>query len=204
MKMPRCYLWAVLLLLSPALRGAPLLQLNPASGAINGTPGSTVGFGFTITNNTNYLVVTGSDFCEGAIVSPCPHTLGSYTDFIGAFNFIVVGPAPESPVVSQAFNLAAMTGVGSFQINSTAHVSDFAAGQILITYDLFSRSPNDPNFNPLSDTISNGNLLSAPARVTTTPEPASFGMAGIALVGIAVLKRRKVGPAKLDPQRHQP
>ena len=213
MKMLRCYWWAALLL-CPALHGAPLLQLIPASGAINGAPGATVGWGFTITNNTNYVLVTGSDFCEGAIVSPCPHTLGSYTDFIGAFNFIVVGPPPpptESPVVTQPFNLAAMTGVGSFQINATARVGDFAAGQILITYDLFRRSPNDAAFNPITDTISNGNLLSAPARVTVTPEPASLGMAGIALLSIAVLKRRvcdalarQVAPAKLEAQRHQP
>ena len=189
MKMLRSYLWAVLLL-SPALRAAPLLQLIPSSGALNGTPGATVGWGFTITNNTNFVSVTGSDFCEGAIVSPCPHTLGSYTDFIGAFNFIVVGPAPESPSVTQAFNLAAMTGVGSFQINTTSHVGDFAAGQIRITYDLFRTSPNDPLFNPITDTLSTGNVLSGPARVNVTPEPASLGMAGIALLGFAVLKRR--------------
>lgn len=191
MKMLRSSLWAVLLL-CPIMRGAPLLQLIPASGALSGLPGSTVGWGFTIANTTNFLAVTGSDFCEGAIVSPCPHTIGTYKDFIGAFNFIVVGPAPESPMVTQAFNLATMTGVGSFQINSTAHAGDIAAGQILISYDLFRRSPKDPNFDPSKDTISTGNRLTAAARVAVTPEPASFGMAAMALMGLVVLKRRLI------------
>jgi len=139
--------------------------------------------------------VTGSDFCEAAIVSPCPHTIGNYTDFIGAFNFIVVGPAPESPTVTQTFNLAALTGVGSFRINSTAHAGDLATGQIVISYDLFRRSPNDLNFNPVTDTISAGNLLTSAARLSVVaaavPEPASLGMAALVLLGITALKRRQ-------------
>lgn len=192
MKLLRSGLW-VILFLCPVLSSAPLLQLLPASGALSGAPGSTVGWGFTITNATNFLVVTGSDFCEGAVVSPCPHTIGTYTDFIGAFNFIVVGPAPESAVVSQAFSLPAMTGVGSFQINGTAHAGDVASGQIRVSYDLFRRSPNDPNSDSTVDTISTGNVLTAAARVAVTgvPEPASLGLVGIALIGVAALKRRR-------------
>lgn len=203
--MLRCYLWAVLSL-SPVLGAAPLLQLNPVGGALTGVPNATVGWGFTITNTTNYMEVTGSDFCEGAIVSPCPHTIGNYTDFIGAFNFIVVGPAPESPSVTQAFNLPALTGVGSFHINSTSNAGDVAAGQIVITYDLFSRSPDAVNFNPLTDTLSTGNSLTAAARVTVTgpttvPELASLGMAGLALIGMAVLKHRTLSGYKKGPER---
>ncbi len=191
MKLLRSGLWAILSL-CPVLSSAPLLQLLPPSGAVSGAPGSTVGWGFTITNPTNFLVVTGSDFCEGAVVSPCPHTIGTYTDYIGAFNFIVVGPAPESPVVSQPFSLAAMTGVGSFQINGTSHAGDVASGQVRVSYDLYRTSPNDLNFDPSVDTISTGNVLTATARVAVTvPEPASLGVIGITLMGLAALKRRR-------------
>ncbi|MBY0484005.1 hypothetical protein, partial [Nitrosomonas sp.] len=40
-----------------------------------------------------------------------------------------------------------------------------------LTYDLFSRSPLDANFNPDTDTLSNGNVLSATASVTVSPVP---------------------------------
>jgi hypothetical protein len=74
----------------------------------------------------------------------------------------------------------ALTGIGSFFINPLAQPGDMAIGQIALSYDLFSLSPNDPNFDPFADTVSNGNFLMAPASVTvtktpgSTPEPASL------------------------------
>src|SRR5262245_2009420 len=95
---------------------APILQLIPASGDIGGAAGAVVGWGFTLTNTTDFVVVTSSDFVPSS-------TLGTYTDFIGP-NFIIVGPAPESPVVSQAFNPVALTGIGSFAISAAALPGD--------------------------------------------------------------------------------
>jgi hypothetical protein len=162
---------------------APIFELIPADGAVAGLPGDVVGWGFTLTNDTDYVVVTSSDFVPG---SP----LGTYTDFIGP-NFIVVGPPPESTVVSQVFDPVALTGVGSFAISPSAMFGDTAVGEIQLTYDLFSRSPNDPNFNPATDTISVGNLLSQPASVAVVPEPASWLLVGIAGAALAVLRKRR-------------
>jgi hypothetical protein len=158
----------------------PTLTLTPAGGAITGTAGSTVGWGFTLTNpSTDFLVITGSDFCVGTITSPCSNPLGSYTDFIGQ-QYFVTGPSPESSSMSQSFDLLALTGMGSFLINPLALPGDSATGQLVLSYDLFNLSPNDGNFDSITNTVSNGNFLMTSASVTVTtpvaatPEPSSW------------------------------
>src|SRR5436305_1149521 len=45
--------------LSPlAARATTTLDLQPLSGSVSGPPGSTVGWGFTLTNTSNYLLLT--------------------------------------------------------------------------------------------------------------------------------------------------
>jgi hypothetical protein len=175
----------------------PTLTLDPTNGAITGTAGSTVGWGFTLTNlGPDFAVVTGSDFCVGPITSPCSNSLGTYTDFIGQ-QFFVLGPSPENPMVSQSFDLMALTGIGSLAINPLAQPGDSAIGQIVLSYDLFSLSPNNPNFDPILDTLSDGNFLKAPASVTVAtttvqiPEPGSLSLLACGLFGFLLLKQRR-------------
>ncbi len=174
---------------------APTLALDPVSGAITGVAGSTVGWGFTLTNlGSDFAVITSSDFCVGPITSPCSNPLGTYTDFVGQ-QFFVLGPSPESSSISQSFDLLALTGVGSFFINPLAQPGDKAIGQIVLSYDLFSLSPNDQNFNSIVDTVSVGNFLMAPASVTVTkttvptPEPGSVFLLAIGLAGCLLAKK---------------
>ena len=68
-------LLSVLLVCAQARREP--LTLNPVGGALSGLPGSTVGSGFTLTNDTGYyLVITGTD-----IDFSLP--LGNFSDLIG-------------------------------------------------------------------------------------------------------------------------
>ena len=183
-------------LLAPLLAHAgPVLTLSPTTGSISSLPGGVVGWGFTISNpDPNYLVVTSAQFCITVEVAgfvgcdqyPDPG-LGTFTDHIAQFNFIVAGPAPESSVVSQAFSSDLLTGIGSFAIDAGAALDSSFAGQILLTYDLYSRSPNDPLFDPGFDLISPGNTLTANAAVTAIPEPATFLLVA---AGAVVLLRR--------------
>ena len=114
--------------------------------------------------------------------------MGIFTDYIAQFNFIVAGPAPESPIVSQVFNQALQTGVGSFAIAPAAPFGTFS-GQILLTYDLYSRSPNDPLFDPGVDLITTGNTLTANAAVSAIPEPATILLVACG-AAMLVLRRR--------------
>ena len=180
------------LLSAAGVLAGPVASVQP--GTLAGTPGATVGWGFTFTNTSDFALITSTQFCVGSsgIGTPCALSpLGTYTDFTG-FNFVVAGPAPESTSVTQSFDAGALTGTGSFAI-SPAILGGGSSGQIVFTYDLFSVSPNDPSFDPDFDTISVDNQVAAPASlsVQTVPEPAAFLLAAPALALLALLRRRR-------------
>ena len=156
-----------------------VLTLAPAGGAIAGKPNASIGWGFNLLNDENFMVVTSASFETAA-------AWGSFTDFISASNFFVVGPGPSgSTVWAQQFDAATQTGIGSFVIDKGTPKGSVASGSIVLSYDLFSRSPLDENFNPDTDTVSNGNLLSAAASVTVAvPEPATWA---VLLAGLGVM-----------------
>ena len=164
----------------------PKLTLIPSDGLIAGIPGSTIGWGYTVTNTVDWLVLTSANFEPST-------SMGTFTDYT-QFNFIVVGPAPESESVTQDFDTLALTGAGSFTIAPDAPVGTDIVGEIVMTYDLFSVDPDSPSFNPIEDTISTDNPLPAFAEVEVkaTPEPATWlGMiTGLGLLGGFVLRRR--------------
>ena len=170
-------------LLGIVAEAAPVLLLTPPGGVTAGTPGSTVGFGFQITNLTDFLLVTGSSFTPS---SP----LVTYTDYIGT-NFIVVGPAPESPNVSQPFSSTAHTGVGAFSILGSAPVGVSVNGTLTVNYAIFSRSPNDPLFDPDTDLVTADAAFSQPVTVNVAPEPGTWWMLGAAAPVVIAVRRRR-------------
>jgi PEP-CTERM motif len=197
-RQPKIWVFTLVMgvLLCVNAQAAPLLTLNPVGGALTGAPGDVVGWGFTISNDTNFLTVTGANFCLGVVSPPActSPNIGTFTDFIAQFNFIVVGPAPESTSVSQSYDFSAKTGVGSFAINAGATAGSTNIGEIVLRYDLTSRSPNDPNFNPDTDTVAGGQFLTANASVavtSTVPEPATWLLLGSTLAGLGVARVRR-------------
>ncbi|MEO8593734.1 MAG: PEP-CTERM sorting domain-containing protein [Candidatus Solibacter sp.] len=167
-----------------AAHAGPVFQVLPG-GTVGDFPGTTVGWGFTITNTTDYLVVTGSQF------SPAPFAFfGSYQDLIGTGPLIVLGPSPEPQTLTELFNLSLGTGVGAFHIAATA--AGRLDGQLIVDYALFSVDPNDPNFDPDTDLLVADAQLSAPVSVFATPEPASLLLIAPGLFAMFRLRRKRL------------
>ena len=165
------------------------VTLDPFDGALSGGPGQTVGWGFTLQNSTDYLLVTAADY-----ITTTP--VGTFTDFISGFNFVVVGPSPENVLVSHAFDGAAFTGVGSYRIDGAAPVGALSTGFIQIGYDLYTVSPNDPGFDPGVDFLSSG-TLTAPATIQVTgqaagvPEPSSWVLLALGAAVLPLVRKRE-------------
>ena len=104
------------------------------------------------------------------------------------------GPPKQSPTLTQNFNPTLTTGTGSFAINSNANSLGHAIGEIILTYDVYTVSPNDPNFDPFdpNQVVSTGNTVSLDATVNVIPEPATVASAGSVLAALVALRFRRL------------
>jgi len=155
----------------------------------------TVGWDFTWTSTpildgpnliTPWLLVSNADFVLDSGVNP----VGVFTPFITLpSNYTVVGPDAGNGEVnpwSQPFDTTLQTGIASYSINPFQSFGDLATGNIVLTYDEYRVSPNDPSFNPITDTIATGLTVRARTSVLvanpsggigdTAPEPRPGGL----------------------------
>ncbi len=177
-------------MMAASIEAAPILTLMPSD--LQGFRSSTVGWGFTITNDGNYIEITSAQFCINPQSLPaCAAPAGGvFNDFISNFNDIIVGPPggtlPSS--VSQNFSLASHTGIGSFAIGPLSPLFTLDTGAIVLTYNITDRDPLDPN----AVFVGSGVISANASVLVTLPEPAAMLPVGVVLVGIGVAlgKRR--------------
>lgn len=183
----------------------PVLQVQPSgglyivNGEISAQPGQTVGWGFTLSSDTNYFVETldtitiTSGGAPGVFTDYLTHYLNSLLPVGG----LVLGPnsAFEPQSVQQPFSGAAQSGIGGLAIDPAAPIPSQFTALLSIHYALFSTDPNDPvNFDPNSIVTYNGvelwdAVLEAPLTVNVVPEPASLLL--LAPVAIWAVRRKK-------------
>jgi hypothetical protein len=179
----------------------PTLTLTP-SGTVSGLPGDTVGWGYSIENDTSdYLVVENSYFCdpgEDPSDFDCSPGLGAstYQDFI-ANNFTEIAPNSTG---AQSFDATANTGVGEYSIDPLAVAGQSDVGSIVIVYDLFTTDFLSPDYTCCQ--VGGDVEISAAAEVDVTgtgtspvPEPATQGLvvAGLLLAVVAYRRIRFSG-----------
>ena len=87
----------------------------------------------------------------------------------------------RNPLIETARSIGCcFTGIGSYHINDFQIAGDQTVGTIVLHYDLYRASPNDPAFDPTIDTLAVGQTVSAPSSVTVTavPEPGTGTLVG--------------------------
>ena len=179
----------------------PTLTLTPDFD-VHGDPGDTVGWGYTIVNDTGfYLLFDSSNFC-GLDPNNPPFTAdpafadcndpynpptafgpqyGTYQDYI-ANNITLIAPNSTS---SQSFDAGLMQGVGAYIIDPSAPSPAMDIGAVWVSYMEYNGNPF------LGGTQVSGDIeMFANAQVDVVPEPATLGLAGGALLLLAALRRR--------------
>ncbi len=173
------------------------LMLDPLSGTVSGSPGDTVGWGYTLDNNTSdYLVVAYSSFCESGqdpLFTTCSPALGasSYTDFLST-TFIDIAPGGSS---NAAFDSGANSGVGEYNIDPLI-TSGSDAGSITVIYDLFNGDPTNGGgqvcANPTSGVcdfeVSAAAEVDVLGATSAVPEPRLAILLGLALVALIIYR----------------
>ena len=181
-------LWA-----GPMTPPTPTLSLLP-SGDISGPAGANIGWGFTITNNLDYIEITSAEFCLTPFPACSAPTIGMFTDIISQFgNDVIVGPpgAMDDPsTVSEPyeFDMMAKTGVGNFAINPGALPGDTNSGQIVLTYNVFDQDPNNGGMELFDDQVLTANA-SVTVTAATTPEPATAGLLVLGMAALVLVRR---------------
>ncbi len=180
------------------ISGAPItFAVVPGSGLITVSAGGFNGWGFEIKDSTSFVVIDSTTFnlvSLDGVPESGSFPIGTYTDLTPNL-FLVVGPGgfANGTDVIQAFtagispNPATDLGAGEIVTNPGVAVGTDVKGNIVFTYDIFSDSPNDPNFDPDLDTVASGVTASVPVEVDVTPEPASILLLGSSLAALLLL-----------------
>ena len=181
------------------------LTLDPTDGTISGAPGATVGWGYTIDNNTgDYLIVDQSFFCESGqdpLYASCAPALGAstYSDFTSN-NFILI--APDSSA-SASYDPSTQSGLGSYGIDLNATPGQSDVGSIVVAYELWDADPTmgpadmlcaDPSSGVCDFEVTAAATVNVLGGTTATPEPRTVGLlsGGLVLLIIGFARRRRV------------
>jgi hypothetical protein len=169
------------LTLAVAAQADVAFTLEPTGGGISGAPGDTIGWGFTVSNDTaSWLWVGGS-----VITMDKDSSWGTYNDT--SSNVEPLAPrvdATTPSLLSVPFTLAGGTGAGSYSIDPTAPFGDMARGYITFNYTLYDANP-----------YLGGNEIgygSADVNATVaTPEPTTYLLLCLSL-GVVGYARKKM------------
>ena len=167
--------------------GGLIFTTNPVDGVLSGTPGQTVGWGFTFTaSDANYYVLSNVFFCIGAQMAPtCPDIVGvgAFTDIAAGVNGLIIVPTYSASPYSEIFS-AGVSGLGSYTISASAAIQA-VKGSLYVYFDTFNGDPAGTGTQ-----IGSNSFITRSAEVDVTPEPGSLTLIGLGLAGAALLRRK--------------
>ena len=184
---------AVVLLTVSAVADDIALTLLPLSGDIAGQSGSTIGWGYTITNNTALWIQTEA-VSSDAFLNGTPNLI---------FDFPAVGPGS---FVTLDFSLVVTgscssppCGLYSLTWDTTAPGGFVNSGTFIVSSDFYSCDPSDPSCTDLGPAPDASALYSATVTGSGIPEPTSLLLMMSGVAGLGLQLRRRIPRAKIKP-----
>jgi hypothetical protein len=150
------------------------LDLLPLTGAVQGAPGSTIGWGYELQNQSTSLWLVPVNLSAGAFQNSTPELL---------FTFPVLAP---SSAVTQVFDQAAMSGLYQLTWDSSSPIGLSEAGNFTLQAQWW-------NGDPLAGgvLVSAAPVASVPYVATVTassvPEPSTFVLLTMTVPGLLLI-----------------
>lgn len=169
-----------------------ILTLNPSDGAISGSPGATVGWGFTLTSDSTDAITFISSF----LLNESNPAFGQYSDVIGYqggpdAGFVDPGAGNWSENFFYSPDPLLQQGVGFYQISPLSTPGQSDAGVIHIEYELDAVGGDCPGCYVASGSFEVPFSITS-ADATAAPEPATSSLVAVALmVALGVIRRKR-------------
>jgi PEP-CTERM motif len=174
---------ALTLLLGATVAKASILDVNTKD--LKGTPGSRVGWSFSLNNDTPFDLYVLRVYADGTLFGADGNSaLGTFRDEIAyttGNNGIVVA---SGDTYNGSFPA---NGLASFAINSGAPYLASVSGKMYLDYELYDVTVDFQGAGVLTAQYQGQDAL---ASVTAVPEPSTYLLVCLGVGGLALLRRR--------------
>jgi len=180
-------IFVLLFALGLPLLAGPLVQIDPAAGAITGTPGGITGWGFTVESDP----VEWISFAGSFLMNETNPGLGVYTDLIGAsggpLDFLLPAGAATW---TQIFSDAAQTGIGAYAVSPGSLPGDENSGMLRVQWVAYTADPYSCGscFAGSFQQDFDFSVTAAAAPSASAPEPGT--LSALLIAGSLILGRR--------------
>lgn len=151
----------------------------PSDGEISGAPGSTVGWGYSITNNSSNYVVTTAINAD----------LFQYGVPLSIFDFPVINPGST---VTKAFSVD-ISGLFQFLVSNDSPIDFINSGLFILSSEFYTNDPleNGSFISSANDVVAFYSIKTV-ENTSSVPEPASLILllAGLSILGVRNIRSR--------------